>query len=453
MNVATKKAIPRRTVLRGIGVTMALPFLDGMVPALTALSRTAANPTIRLGVVYLPNGVVIKNWTPAVEGRGFEFTPILKPLEPFRDKLTVITGLTQNHDGQTIKSGAVHGRCATKFLTGTIPRPFGQEGVDFHADTSLDQVVAQQLGKETQLGSLELAMESGDVGAGTCDGGYSCTYAHTIIWRGPTTPLPMEYNPRAVFERMFGDSDTTDSAARRSRLERERSVLDSVSEKLGDLQRQLGPGDVGKLREYLDAIRDVERRIQRAEAQSAMELPKFGQPSGVPNTFEEHARLMFDLQVLAYQTDLTRVITFMTGREFSGRTYPEIGAPGAHHPLSHESSPESQVQLARINTHHAKQFAYYLQRLKATPDGDGSLLDHVIIYFGCGMSEGNHSPENLPIVLAGGGCGQLKGGQHIKYAPDTPLANLHLTVLDKLGMHLQQIHDSTGQLNELSSLS
>ncbi len=448
--MVTKKALPRRTILRGLGATLALPLLDGMVPALTAFGRTAANPVRRFGIVYLPNGVVINKWTPHTEGTGFEFSQILKPLEPFRNQLTVISGLTQNRDGETSKSGAVHGRCATKFLTGTIPKPFGQEGNDFHAQISVDQLMAAEIGKDTQLASLELSLESGDVGAGTCDGGFSCTYAHTISWRGPTTPLTMEHNPRVVFERMFGDDGSTDPRVRLARMEKNRSILDSVNSKVADLRKGLGPSDGAKLNEYLEAIRDVERRIQNAEAQSARELPVFNQPAGVPATFEEHARLMFDLQVLAYQSDLTRVITFMVGREFSSRTYPEIGAPGGHHPLSHESTPASQEQLLKINIHHATQFAYYLKRLSETQDGDGSLLDHLILYYAASMSEGNHNPENLPVVLAGGGAGQLKGGSHLRYPGDTPLANLHLSVMRKLGLQLEKIHDSTGELKELA---
>ena len=456
--IITKKAIPRRTVLLGIGATVALPLLDGMVPAMTALAQTAARPIKRFGVVYVPNGVVIDQWTPATDGAGFEFSPILKPLEPFRDRLLVLTGLTQNVNGLTSQSGAAHGRCATKFLTGAIPRPFGQEGSDFLAGVSLDQLVARDAGRDTQLGSLELSLESGDKGAGTCDGGYSCTYSHTIAWRSPQTPLPMEHNPRVVFERMFGDGGSTDPAARRARMRRDHSLLDSVTDRVADLSRGLGPRDAGKLSEYLESVRDIERRIQRAEEQVSRELPAFDQPAGVPATFAEHARLMFDLQVLAYQSDLTRVITFMVGREFSSRTYPEIDAPGGHHPLSHEHSDASQAQLLRINIHHAEQVAYYLERLRATPDGDGSLLDHVLLYYGAGMSSGSHQPWNLPLVLAGGGAGQLSGGRHIQYGADTavstarhavggtPLANLHLTVLEKLGMPMDAIHDSTGRL-------
>lgn len=445
--IVTKKRIPRRTVLRGIGASVALPLLDGMVPALTALSKTVARPLQRFGVVYVPNGVVINEWTPKSDGSAFEFPSILQPLEPFRDRLLVLTGLTQNVNGLTAKSGAVHGRCATKYLTGAIPRPFGQEGNDFRADISMDQLLARRLGEETQLGSLELSLESGDKGAGTCDGGYSCTYSHTLSWRGPTTPLPMEHNPRVVFERMFGDGGSTDPAVRAARLQSNRSLLDSVTEKVADVRRGLGPSDAGKLVEYLEAIRDIERRIQRAEEQVSRELPTFDQPAGVPATFADHARLMFDLQVLAYQSDLTRVITFMVGREFSSRTYPEIGAPGGHHPLSHEHSAESQRQLLNINIHHATQVAYYLDRLKSTPDGDGSLLDHILLYYGAGMCEGDHQPWNLPMVLIGGGAGQFKGGRHLRYPSEPPLANLHLTVLERFGMRMDTFHDSTGYLD------
>ena len=457
--IITKRALARRTVLRGLGATLALPLLDGMVPALTALSQTAAKPVRRFGVVYLPNGVVIDQWTPALDGTQYALSPILQPLTPFQNRLVVLSGLSQNTNGLTARSGAVHGRCATKFLTGAIPRPFGQEGNDFRADISIDQLIARELGQDTQLGSLELSLESGDKGAGTCDGGYSCTYSHTIAWRGPTTPLPMEHNPRVVFERLFGDDGTTDSVARRARLATNRSLLDSVLEKVTDLRHGLGPRDAAKLDEYVDAVRDVERRIQAAEARSTTELPAIDQPAGVPPTFAEHARLMFDLQVLAYQSDLTRVITFMVGREFSSRTYPEIGARGGHHPLSHEHSAESREQLIKINVPHTEQFAYYLDRLQSTPDGDGSLLDHLILYYGAGMAEGDHQPWNLPLVLAGGGTSQLTGGRHIRYAEatsgasayssvegGTPLANLHLTVLEKLGMRLDEIHDSTGRL-------
>jgi Protein of unknown function (DUF1552) len=314
----------------------------------------------------------------------------------------------------------------------------------------MDQIAAAEIGRRTQLGSLELALESAE--AGTCDVGFSCAYTNTISWRSPTTPLPMEHNPRAVFERLFGDSGSTDPAARLERLRSNRSVLDSVNEKVARLERSLGSRDQTQLREYMDAIRDVERRIQLAEQSGRNELPPMEQPVGVPASFEEHARLMFDLQVLAYQSDLTRVITFMVGREFSGRSYPEVGAPDAHHPTSHhQGDPAKLEQLTKINTFHARQFAYFLDKLRATRDGDGSLLDHVTIIYGAGMSDGNaHSPANLPIILAGGGAGRLQGGRHLRYAPETPLANLHVTLLDMIDVKVERFAGSTGPLPELS---
>ena len=441
--IVTKKAIGRRTVLRGIGATLALPLLDSMVPALTALGQTAARRVNRLSVVYVPNGMRMEHWTPAAEGTAFELTQILQPLAPFRDRVLVLSGLSS---GGGLQSSGVHARASTKFLTDTTPK-FTQ-GSDLSAGVSIDQLAAAEIGRETPLGSLELALESGETG--TCDVGFSCAYTNTISWRGQTTPLPMEHNPRAVFERLFGDSGSSDPAARRARIGKNKSILDSVMQKVTRLERTLGPGDSVQIREYLDAIRDVERRIQKVEERSAEELPAVDQPVGVPATFEEHARLMFDLQILAYQSDLTRVITFMIGREFSGRSYPEIGAPDAHHPTSHhQGDPEKLAKLTKINTYHATQFAYYLDRLRSTRDGDGSLLDHVTIVYGAGMSDSNaHSPLNLPILLVGGGAG--RGGRHIKYLANTPLANLHVTLLDQLGVKMDRFVDSTGVLPELA---
>lgn len=441
--IVTKKALDRRTVLRGIGAALALPFLDGMVPALTALQQTAARPVRRFGVVYVPNGIRMEHWTPVADGRAFEFTQILRPLAPFRDQLSVLTGLRNSG----VPSTGVHAQASTKFLTNVSPK-FTQ-GADLSAGISIDQLASADIGQQTQFGSLELALESAE--AGTCDVGFSCAYTNTISWRGPSTPLPMEYNPRAVFERLFGDTGSTEPAARMVRLAKNRSILDSVSQKVAALQKTLGPGDTAQLAEYLDAIRDVERRIEKAERRSGQELPAMDQPVGVPATFEEHARLMFDLQVLAYQTDLTRVITFMMGREFSGRSYPEIGAPDAHHPTSHhQGDPEKLAKLTKINTYHATQFAYYVEKLRSTRDGDGSLLDHMVLMYGAGMSDGNgHSPVNLPILVLGG-AGGLRGGRHIRYPADTPLSNLHVTVLNKLGMRIDHLADSTGELNELS---
>ena len=436
MMIITRKTLSRRTVLRSVGATLALPMLDSMVPALTALGRTVAKPVSRLGVIYVPNGIMMEHWTPATEGAGFELTPILQPLERFREQFLVVTGL-----GVDRIHGGDHSGASTKFLTGVPGRQTA--GFDVQAGISMDQIAAKELGRQTQLASLELALESAET-TGTCQPGYSCVYSSTIAWRSPTTPLPMEHNPRTVFERLFGDSETTDAKARLARARKDRSLLDSVTSKVTDLQRGLGPGDRRRLAEFVDAVRDVERRIQKVEEQSAIELPVTDRPVGVPATFEEHARLMFDLQVLAYQTDLTRVITFMVGREFSGRSYPEIGVPDAHHPTSHHrNDPDKLAKLVQVNMFHVRQFAYFLEKLASTPDGDGSLLDHIIVMYGCGMSDGNrHVHENLPILLAGGGAGQLKGGRHLRY-PKVPVANLHLTLLDKLGIQADRLGDST----------
>jgi Protein of unknown function (DUF1552) len=451
--IITKKAIPRRTVLRGLGATLALPLLDSMVPALTALRYTAAKPVNRLGLVYVPMGAVMSNWTPATEGGEFECTPILQPLAPFQDRLLVLTGLDNEPAVARLGEPAGgHGRIGGAFLTGVHAKP--TEGADFEAGVSIDQIAARQLGQHTQLGSLELGLESAAL-AGACDVGYSCAYVNTLCWRSPTTPLPMENNPRAVFERLYGDSDSTDARARAARMQKDRSILDSVTETVADLQRDLGSRDRGKLSQYLEAIRDIERRIQTAEAQSGRELPVVERPAGsIPASFEEYARLMFDLQVLAYQSDLTRVITFMIAKELSSRTYPEIGVPDQHHPLSHhQNEPQRLEKLTRINTFHTRLFAQYLERLRATPDGDGTLLDHVTIIYGSGMSNSNlHIPQKLPILLVGGGAGQIKGGRHVRYPDQTPLTNLYMTVLTKVGVPMERIGDSTGELKHLSDV-
>jgi hypothetical protein len=441
--IISKKAIPRRTVLRGIGATLALPLLDGMVPALTAWGKTAAKPINRFGVVYVPNGMIMPNWTPAAEGAAFEFTPTLSPLAPFREQLLVLSGL--NCVPTPGRPGGAHAKASTRFLTDVSP-PTSETRLD--AGISMDQIVARELGKFTQLASLELAIESGDT-AGACDQGFACAYTNTISWRSANTPLPTQNNPRAVFERLFGDSGSTDPKVRLARMQRERSVLDSVTQEVAHLRGTLGQGDGAKLTEYLEAIRDVERRIQMAEEQSGQELPVIEHPGGIPATFDEHVKLMFDLEVLAYQCDLTRVITFMMGREFSGVTYPQIGVPDAHHPISHhQNEPEKVAKVAKINAYHVNLFAYLLDKLRSTPDGDGSLLDHMTMIYGAGMADSNaHSPLNIPVVLAGGGAGQLKGGRHIRYK-NMPLANLHLTLLDKLGVPWDRIGDSTGRLDD-----
>ena len=432
----TKKALPRRTVLRGMGVTLALPLLDAMVPALTATTKTAANPARRLSVTYVPNGMAMEYWSPATEG-AYELTPILKPLAPVKDQMLVISGLKALWP-------PAHAGASTSFLTcarGTAGETAPRAGI------SMDQVVAREYAKQTQLGSLEMAIEA-RANAGQCSGGHSCVYSNTISWRSRTTPLPMENNPRAVFERMFGDTGSTDPVVRRARSLRDRSVLDSVSEKAADLQREVGSSDRVKIDEYLEAVRDAERRIQRTEEQSGVEIPLVEQPEGIPATFEEHVELMFDLQLLAYRTDLTRVISFMMGREVSSRTYPEIGVVDAHHPLSHhEYDPARIALMSKINVYHMTMFADYIEKLRATPDGDGSLFDHMVMLYGCGMSDSNsHSTVNCPVLVLGGGSGQLKGGQHLKYPEDTPLANLMYTLIDKLGVPVEEFGNSTGQL-------
>jgi hypothetical protein len=442
--IITRKAIPRRTVLRGLGATVALPFLDGMVPGLTALAQTPARPINRFGVMYVVNGMIMENWTPAAEGTTYELTPTLAALAPYRDQVSILTGLACVPTPG--RPGGAHAKASTRFLTDVSP-PTSETWLD--AGVSVDQLIARDTGQHTQLASLELAIESGET-AGACDVGFACAYTNTISWRSANTPLPTENNPRVVFERLFGDSVSTDPKARRARIAQDKSVLDSVIEEASTLKGSLGQNDRVKIVEYLDAIRDVERRIQRAEEQSARELPIVEHPAGVPATFDDHVQLMCDLQVLAYQADLTRVVTFMLGREFSGVTYPQIGVPDAHHPITHhQQEPEKIVKVAKINAYQVTKFAYLLERMRATPDGDGSLLDHATLIYGTGMGDCNaHDPRNVPVLLAGGGAGHLKGGRHIRYPKETPLANLHLTLLDKFGVNLDRIGDSTGRIDD-----
>ncbi len=440
MSVITKRAMSRRMLLRGLGASVALPFLDSMVPALTA-----ATPTVRFGAVYVPNGMVMQNWTPGSVGTGFELTPILEPLAPFKDQMLVVSGLNCTPPPGT--RGGTHSRAATRFLTDVHPGLWNPEAV------SMDQIAARDLGRHTPLASLELGLEGANF-AGSCDsGGFSCAFSYTISWRDSSTPLPMEHNPRAVFERLFGDSATTDPAAREARRREQRSLLDSITADVARLRGALGADDQRKLGAYLDAVRDVERRIEVAEAQGDREVPLVERPMGVPADFADHASLMYDLQVLAHQTDRTRVTTFMSGHELSGRTYPEIGVPDAHHPLSHHRGvPDALAKLTKINRYHVGLFAAFVEKLRATPDGDGSLLDHMVLMYGAGMSDSNaHSPYNLPIVLLGGGAGTLRGGRHVSFdeRDRTPLANLHVTLLDKLGAPVERIGDSTGPLPSL----
>ena len=447
----TKRHIPRRTVLRGLGATIALPFLDSMVPAFAAIRQSAASPVRRLCAIYVPNGMQMKSWTPAAEGNAFELTPTLQPLAAFRDQILVLSNLCNKEaDSLPGEGDGDHSRAQAAFLTGAHAKKTG--GADIEAGISMDQIAAQELGQHTQLASLELAMESYDL-IGQCEDGYGCAYSATIAWRNATTALPMEADPRRVFERLFGVTDSTDRGARLAQIRRDRSILDAVNEQVADLQRKLGPGDRARVREYVDSIRDLERRIRIAEEQSDRELPEVEQPAGVPSSFEEYAELMYDLMLLAYQTDLTRVTTLLYGREKSVRTYPEIGVPDPHHPISHHQGRADQLEkLAKVNEYHVQMLAHFLEKLRSTPDGDGSLLDHSIILYGAGMSDSDtHNHHDLPVVLAGGGAGKIKGGRHIRFKED-PLANLHVTVLEKMGIPAERLGDSTGKLEILSEV-
>lgn len=440
--IISKKAIPRRAMLRGMGSMLALPLLDSMVPALAALQKTVARPINRFGVMYVPNGMIMKNYLPLTEGAAFELTPTLSALAPFREHVLVLSGLECIPTPG--RPGGAHAKASTRFLTDVSP-PLSETWLD--AGISMDQILAQEMGKQTQVASLELAMESGET-AGACDTGFACPYTNTISWKAQNTPLPTQNNPRVVFERLFGDSTSTDPAVRLARLRQQRSVLDSVSEEVARLEGVLPQSDRAKLSEYLDAVRGVEQRIQIAEAQRDQELPLVDHPAGIPAGWADHMNLMLDLQVLAFQCDLTRVITFMVGHEHSGMTYPQIGVPDAHHPISHhQQEPEKVAKVARINAYHVEMFAHMLQKLQATPDGDGTLLDHVTMMYGAGIADSNsHSPIDIPLILAGGGTGHLKGGRHVRFK-NMPLANLHLTLLEQFGVRRDQIGDSTGKVD------
>ena len=444
MSFLMSKALPRRTVLRGLGATLALPFLDAMTPAFALQAQGAKKPAHRFLTFYVPNGMAMEYWSPKGEGSSFELSPILEPLEPFRNQMLVLSGIHANWV-------AIHAGASGAFLTGT-PRG-GRNEIEIFADTSMDQLLARQFAKETQIASLELAMDP-PANAGACTGNLSCVYTHTLSWRSPTQPLPMEYNPRVVFEKLFGDSGSTDRRARELRLRQHKSILDSVTEKLAGLKQKLGPQDQEKVDQYSDAIRDVERRIQRAEEQSEFELPDMDQPQGAPPLFEDHLALMLDLQLLAFQTDLTRVISFMLGKEQSARPYPQIGVPEAHHPLSHHNDdPALIAHMSKINRYHTELFSKYLVKLKETPDGDGSLLDHMTILYGSGISNSTaHSGVNLPLLVVGGGAGKLKGGRHLKYADKPSMANLLVTLMDKLDVPVDRVGGSTGKL-EIGALS
>jgi hypothetical protein len=445
--IVSKKAISRRTVLRGVGAAVALPLLDAMVPALTAFQKTPAKAVRRLGVVYHPNGVVYENWLPKGSGAGFEWSPVLAPLEPFRDRVVVVTGLADRTAEALGDGGGDHSRASGSYLTGVHVKK--SDSIVQNA-VSMDQIAARALARETQLSSLQLTVDANNL-VGSCDVGYSCAYSNTLSWLTPTLPLMSENDPRVVFERLFGSSDSTDAGIRASRLRRDRSILDSVTARVRQLQRRLGPVDNTKVSDYLESLRDVERRIQKAEEQSARELPEVDRPVGIPDAFDEHVRLLYDLQLLAYQCDLTRVITFMYGREQSARTYPQVGVPEPHHQLTHhQNDPVKLAKCTVIQKHHVSLFAAYLEKLQSTPDGEGSLLDHAIILFGSGLSNSDrHTHGPLPTLVAGGGAGTIRGGRHLVYPEGTPLTNLHVTLLDKMGIPADTLGDSTGTITEL----
>jgi hypothetical protein len=440
--IITKKALPRRTFLRGMGTTLALPLLDAMVPAMTALAATPAKPVRRLGFVYMPMGAHIPRWTPEGEGKLGELSPTLSPLAKVADQITLVTNteLKKAYPGTHATSNSAFLSAATAKWT---------ESNDYYLGTTVDQVAAQHMGRETRLPSLELAMDLLTT-VGQCDNGYACVYQNNLSWSSPTTPLPAEAHPRVAFERLFGDGGT--QSDRMAELRKSASLLDWVKDDIARLQKNLGPEDRGKVNQYLDTVREVERRIQKAEASAAdSPLHDLDRPVGVPAAYGDHARLMFDLQVLAMQGDVTRVITFQLARETSNRSYPEIGITEAHHPLTHNNgNQEMLAKVAQINRYHVSLFAYFLEKMQATQDGDGSLLDHSLYLYGSGMSNADkHDHVNLPVMVAGGGAGTLKGGRHIRYAQPVPLANLHLSLLDRAGVRVDSFGDSNGKIKEV----
>jgi len=442
--IITKKALPRRTFLRGTGVALALPLLDAMLPSFSAKAADVASSVRRLGFVYIPMGCNWFQFFPKDVGTITELPPTLSTLASVRDQITVISNLELKNS----YSPGNHATSNSGFLSAA--RAKMTEGADYELAITVDQIAAKQFGKDTRLPSLELAVDA-TTPIGACDGGMSCIYENCLSWSGPTTPLPTEANPRVVFERLFGDGGS--AADQLAALREDGSLIDFVSEDIAHVQRKLGPGDRTKLSQYLETVRELERRIQKAEQQMAKNaMPDLSRPLGAPSAYADHAKLMFDLQVLAMQADITRVITFQLAREASTRTYPEIGISEAHHPISHHGNdPEKLGKLAKINAYHVSLFAYYLEKLKSTPDGADSLLDHSMIVLGSGMGNPDvHNHVNLPIVVAGGG--KIKGGRHIKYAEPTPLANLHLTLLDKVGIHQDKFADSQGKVNELLSV-
>jgi hypothetical protein len=444
--IISKMSLPRRTFLRGMGATIALPLLDAMVPSMTALAQTAAKPVRRLGFVYIPMGCDITRWTPSGEsGVLTELSTTLSPLAPMMKHITVLSNMELKN-----AYPGTHATSNAAFLSAAKAK--WTESSDYYLGTTVDQIAAKQMGQETQLPSLELAMDLMEV-VGQCDNGYACVYQNNLSWSSPTTPVPAEAHPRIVFERLFGEGGS--AADRRAALRRRASLLDWVRDDISHLQRRLGPDDRVRVDQYLNTVREVERRIQKAEAETTSEqLPDLDRPVGVPALYADHAKLMFDLQVLALQGDVTRVITFQLARETSTRTYTEIGVPDPHHPLTHHGNdPEKIARMAKINAFHVSLFAYFLEKLKSTPEGNGSLLDHALYLYGSGMGNPNvHDHVNLPILVAGGSAGRVKGGRHIKYAEPTPLANLHLTLLERVGVRMDAFADSKGKVDELLAL-
>ena len=440
----TKKSLPRRTFLRGVGATLALPLLDSMIPARTLLAQTAAKPLPRLGFVYVPHGAIYDKWTPATTGAGFEFTPILKPLEPFRDYVNVVSGLGHRAADTT----AVHSLSPTTWLSGV--RPKATQGVDAFAGVTADQIAAQAIGQDNPLPSMELATEDHSGLIGSCDRDYGCIYMNTLSWRTPETPLPMEINPRKVFERMFGQGGSP--SERLARIQEDRSILDAITKEASALQLQLGPSDRQTMNQYLENVREIERRIQRAEkSQGDADLQLPARPAGVPFDFEEHVALMYELMALSYQANITRVITFMVSREVSNRTYTQVGVTDGHHAISHhQNRAEKMAKNVLIQTFNVNQFKGFLEKLKSMPDGDGSLLDHTLLLYGSNMSNSNaHDHYPLPNLVVGGAAGKMKGGRHLKYEDHTPMTNLLVTMLDKVGVKQESLGDSTGTLENL----
>jgi hypothetical protein len=439
MSFVTRKHLSRRTLLRGVGVSLGLPLLDSMVPAQTPLAKTAATSKSRLSCIYVPHGATMDKWTPAADGKGFEFTEILGPLEKFRDRVSIVSNLAHPAAGGVgSDAGADHARSAAVFLSGVHP-----EQGSIHVGTTIDQIAAQRIGQDTPLPSIELSIEEVAL---SCGSGYACAYSNTISWKTPTTPLPMENNPQVVFEKLFGDG--SNNADRLARKQQSRSLLDSVMDQVASLQRELPASDRTRLGEYLDDVREIERRIQKAENQIPADLKLPEAPVGVPESFDEHFKIMYDLQVLAFRAEITRVATLMYARDTSGAVYPQSGIRDGFHVASHHSNNRANMdKFALINKYHVEMLAYFLDKLKSTPDGDGNLLDHSMVLYGSSMSNGNqHDHDPLPVVLAGGASGQLNGGRHMTYAPHTPMSNLLLTMLDKLGIQADKHGDSTGKL-------